>query len=105
MPETEPPADTDAAPEADASSGQIPIRSFDIPYRYDVTATTAELHEAHDGLDDGAETGVTASIAGRLMLKRDQGKIVFGVLQDGTGRIQIFAPAKTTPDFEDFSNL
>ena len=77
----------------------------DIPYRYDVTATTSALHGAHGELDDGAETGQVVSVAGRLMLKRDQGKIVFGVVQDGTGRIQIFAPAKTTPDFEAFTNL
>ena len=60
----------------------IAPRDFDIPYRFEVTATTAELHEAHGELEDGAETGVTATVAGRLMLKRDQGKIVFGVLQD-----------------------
>lgn len=77
----------------------------DIPYRYDVTHTTASLHEAHGELDDGAETGQVVTVAGRLMLKRDQGKIVFGVVQDGTGRIQIFAPAKTTPDFEAFTGL
>ncbi len=39
------------------------------------------------------------------MLRRDQGKIAFGVLQDGTGRIQLFAPAKVTPDFEKFVAL
>ena len=90
---------------AESSSGRIAARDFDIPYRFEVTATTAELHEAHGDLEDGAETGVTVSIAGRLMLKRDQGKIVFGVVQDGAGRIQIFAPAKTTPDFEGFAAL
>ncbi len=89
----------------ESSSGRIAPRDFDIPYRFDVSATTAELHEAHGNLEDGAETGVIATVAGRLMLKRDQGKIVFGVLQDGTGRIQLFAPTKTTPDFEGFSNL
>ena len=87
------------------SSGRIAPRDFDIPYRFEVTATTAELHETHGELEDGSETGITATVAGRLMLKRDQGKIVFGVLQDGTGRIQLFAPTKTTPDFEGFANL
>ena len=77
----------------------------DIPYRYDVSAKAADLHEAHAELEDGAETGDVVSVAGRLMLKRDQGKIVFGVLQDGTGRIQLFAPAKTTPEFEAFADL
>ena len=97
--------DNEENPTEETSSGMIAPRDFDIPYRFEVTATTAELHEAHGELEDGAETGVTATVAGRLMLKRDQGKIVFGVLQDGTGRIQLFAPTKTTPDFEGFSNL
>ena len=91
--------------EQSSSSGMIAPRDFDIPYRFDVTATTAALHAEYDELEDGAETGKTVSVAGRLMLKRDQGKIVFGVVQDGGGRIQIFAPAKTTPDFEGFANL
>ena len=39
------------------------------------------------------------------MLRRDQGKIVFGVLQDSTERIQLFASEKSSPDFELFSNL
>ena len=81
------------------------VRTFDIPYRFEVDATTADLHATHGELEDGEETGITATVAGRLMLKRDQGKIVFGVVQDSTGRIQIFAPAKTTPDFEEFTKL
>ncbi len=89
---------TDAAETTEA-------RTFDIPYRFEVDATAAALHAKHDGLEDGEETGTTATVAGRLMLKRDQGKIVFGVVQDGTGRIQIFAPAKTTPEFEAFTKL
>ena len=87
------------------SSGMIAARDFDIPYRFEVTAKSSELQAKYGELDDGAETGDMVSVAGRLMLKRGQGKIVFGVLQDDGGRIQIFAQAKTTPDFEDFSKL
>ncbi len=76
-----------------------------VPYRFDVDSNVAALQAAHGEIADGHETGQTATIAGRLMLKRDQGKIVFGVVQDSTGRIQIFAPAKTTPDFEGFAGL
>src|SRR4051794_11154084 len=39
------------------------------------------------------------------MLRRGQGKLVFGQLQDQTGRIQLFAPANVTPRFEDFGAL
>ena len=76
-----------------------------VPYRADVTATTAEIILDHAELEDGAETDVVVSIAGRLMLRRDQGKLAFGVLQDSTGRIQLFAMAKSTPDFDGFTGL
>ena len=77
----------------------------DFPYRYDVTHTTAEIVEDHSALEAGAETEVVVTIAGRLMLRRDQGKLAFGSLQDSTGRIQLFAMAKSTPEFEDFTGL
>jgi len=38
---------------------------------------------------------IQVSIAGRLMLKRVMGKASFGTLQDGTGRIQLFAARDT----------
>ena len=76
-----------------------------VPYRADVTATAAQIIRDHSDLEAGAETDVVVSIAGRLMLRRDQGKLAFGVLQDSTGRIQLFAMAKSTPDFEGFTGL
>ena len=45
------------------------------------------------------------AVAGRLMLRRVQGKLAFGTLADSTGRIQLFAPSATTPDFERFCEL
>ena len=80
-------------------------RSQDVPYRFEPDATASALQERFGSIADGEETGSIVTVAGRLMLKRDQGKIVFGVIQDSTGRIQLFAPAKTTPDFESFSRL
>ncbi len=77
----------------------------DIPYRYDPDATAAGLQQEHSGLEAGTETGRTVTVAGRLMLRRVQGKLAFGTLQDGTGRIQLFAPAASTPDFEGFADL
>ena len=52
------------------------------PYRFEVTATTAELRAAHDGLDAGAETGIEATVAGRVMLHRAQGKLAFATMRD-----------------------
>ena len=76
-----------------------------VPYSFDRTASTAELIEVHSEIEDGTETGIQASIAGRLMLRRVQGKLAFGVLQDSSGRIQLFAPSKVTPEFESFCDL
>ena len=76
-----------------------------VPYSFDVDATAAALAETHGSLEPGTETGEHVSIAGRLMLRRVQGKLAFGTLQDHTGRIQLFAPSKVTPDFEQFCEL
>ena len=105
MSETDPQENAPDPAEESSSSGIIAPRDFDIPYSFEVTATSADLIAKYGDLEDGAETGDIVSVAGRMMLKRGQGKIVFGVLQDGGGRIQIFAQAKTTPDFEEFSKL
>jgi len=77
----------------------------EIPYRYEKTAHAGELHARHAALEPGTETGEVVAVAGRLMLRREQGKLTFGTLQDGTGRIQLFARANSTPDYERFSSL
>ena len=70
--------------------------SVPVPYRYESTHAIAAVVAEHPALAPGDETGAVVTVAGRLMLRRDQGKLVFGQLQDATGRIQIFAPAATT---------
>ena len=76
-----------------------------MPYRFDRTDTAADLHEKWADLPPGVETGETASVAGRLMLRRDQGKVAFGTLADSSGRIQLFARAGETPRFDEFAAL
>ncbi len=76
-----------------------------VPYRFDVTHTTAEVAAEHPDLEPGTETDQTVTIAGRMMLRRDQGKIAFGTLQDSSGRIQLFATTKLTEEFEEFTSL
>ena len=78
---------------------------FDQPYDYDRDASAAELAERFAGLEPGTETGQRASVAGRLMLRRVQGKLAFGTLADSSGRIQLFAPMASTPDFSRFTEL
>ena len=76
-----------------------------VPYRFEPTHSIAPVVEQYSSIDDGSETGVTVTLAGRLMLRRDQGRIVFGVLQDATGRIQLFANAGWTAEFDAFKRL
>ncbi|HEX7096539.1 MAG TPA: lysine--tRNA ligase [Acidimicrobiales bacterium] len=76
-----------------------------VPYRFEPTATAVDVASRWGDIEAGAETGVEVTVAGRLMLKRHQGKLAFGVLQDSTGRIQLFAAAAATPDFDAFTKL
>ena len=75
------------------------------PYRYERNAVAADLAEQWSDLEPGTETETQVTIAGRLMLRRTQGKLAFGTLDDGTGRIQLFAPAAVTPDHAAFCDL
>ncbi len=69
-------------------------------------ATAADLHDEHGDLAAGESTGLAVTVAGRLMLRRVQGKLCFGTLDDASGkRIQLFAPAASTPDYEEFCAL
>ncbi len=82
----------------------------EIPYRYEPTTTAAAIRADHPDLEPGTETGTVVTIAGRLMLRRVQGKLAFGTLDDAsgdheTGRIQLFGLARSTPDFEGFCDL
>ena len=70
------------------------------PYKYEKTESVEEIISQYSHLPDGTGSGDEVSVAGRIMQRRDQGKVVFGNLQDSSGRIQLFAPSKSTPDFE-----
>src|SRR5512142_2237802 len=75
------------------------------PYRFERTATAAEIQAKYPDLEPGTETGDVVTVAGRLMLRRVQGKLAFGTFQDGTGRIQLFATAAGTAEFDGFCAL
>ena len=78
---------------------------MELPYQFTTTATTSEIRSEYASLEEGTSSGKTVTIAGRLMLRRVQGKVAFGDLQDMTGRIQLFAPAKVTPEYDSFTSL
>ena len=79
--------------------------SGDVPFRYDRDSSIESIVDRFGSLEPGTETDHRVAIAGRLMLRRVQGKVAFGTIQDSTGRVQLFALAKTTPEFEDFCGL
>ena len=82
-----------------------PAPEAQVPYRFDPTTTAGAVVADYADLADGEETGVVVTVAGRLMLRRDQGKLAFGDLQDSTGRVQLFALQRSTPNFAGFTGL
>ena len=76
-----------------------------VPYRFDRSHTAEEIRAAHRDLEPGDESGVTVSVAGRVMLLRPQGKLAFGQLRDSSGSVQLFALQAVTDDFEGFIKL
>jgi len=59
------------------------------PNKFDVRNNSQELQEKYAKLKAEEYTKDNVKIAGRLITFRDLGKIAFGVLQDGSGKIQI----------------
>ena len=66
------------AERADAAGGAYPVA---VP----VTDTIAQLRTRYAELEPGAETGVTASVAGRVVFSRNTGKLCFATLRSGGG--------------------
>ncbi len=69
------------------------FRSIGIePYANGFKATdhAAEIITRHAALADGEESTDVVTIAGRLVAKRDQGKLAFLVVRDSTDEIQLF---------------
>lgn len=80
--------------------------SFQPPYRLDVDAHVADLVDEYAGLEDGEETERVVTVAGRVMLLRDQGKLAFATLREGDGaEIQLFALSKVLEGYDDFVGL
>ncbi len=66
---------------------ELGINPFPAPL-FEVTHTAKEIKDYYT--EENKELYQSVSIAGRLMGVRDMGKANFGVLQDSTGRIQIY---------------
>jgi lysyl-tRNA synthetase, class II len=53
------------------------------------TTTIAQVRERFPDLEPDVSTGERVSVVGRVMLKRDGGKLCFATLRDGSGDLQV----------------
>jgi lysyl-tRNA synthetase len=115
-------AQDDAAPsEAESASAAAAIRAArldkvdalreagGVPYppRFARDRTLSDLRAEFGELGAGEETDVEVRVAGRLLLKREQGKLTFATIRDRDGEVQLFASAKDLGDdaFAAFNDL
>jgi len=70
------------------------------PYRFDRTHTLDEVRSTWGDLEPGAETDDRVSVAGRVMRKRDSGKLVFATIRDRSDDIQLFISKAVVGDDE-----
>lgn len=54
------------------------------------SARSSELKDTYESLEDGVETEDVVSVAGRIIAIRDQGKMMFVVIRDSEGDLQLF---------------
>jgi lysyl-tRNA synthetase, class II len=64
------------------------------PVTFDPTATLAEVRDRFDGLEAGTETGEEVTVAGRIVAKREMGKLRFLVLREDGVDLQLLCPLK-----------
>jgi lysyl-tRNA synthetase class 2 len=77
------------------------------PYRFDRSHTLGEIRNEFGTLEAGSETDTHVNVAGRILLKRDQGKLIFATLQDRETSIQLFVSKAIVGDdaFDAINNL
>jgi len=83
------------------------VERFEPPYRFEVTHRVGDVLAAYTHLQDGEETDDTVTVAGRVMLLRDQGRLAFATLREGSSgeEIQLFALSKVLDGFDRFVKL
>lgn len=66
------------------------IEDGGFPYAFRRTATAAEIANRFPDLEPGEHTGETVTVAGRLKNMRVMGKLIFAVVNDVSGSLQLF---------------
>lgn len=67
------------------------------PHFFDKKHSISELQEKHAKLKAGEKSDSIAKTAGRIMIIRDIGKIIFAVMQDEQAKIQVVLQENETP--------
>ena len=77
------------------------------PYRFDRSHTLAAVRHEWGELEPGSETAAEVTVAGRVMLLRDTGKLVFATIRDRDAHIQLFVSKAVIGDaaFDDVKEL
>lgn len=77
------------------------------PYRFDRTHTLSEVRAHHGELPPGSETEAAVRVAGRMLLKREQGKLIFATIREREAEIQLFVSRAVVGDeaFAAFADL
>lgn len=77
------------------------------PVRFDRSDTCGALQARFADLEAGAESQSIVRIAGRMLLQRNQGKLIFATLRDGEGSLQLFVSKAVVGDdaFDAFADL
>ena len=68
------------------------------PHKFEKKNNCAELKEKYKKLKNNEKTKDKVKIAGRIILKRDLGKLAFVKIRDGSGEIQLILQEKETPE-------
>ena len=68
------------------------------PYRFDRTHTLGEVRARWGSLGPGEETDAEIVVAGRVMLKREQGTLVFATMRDRSAELQLFVSLAVVGD-------
>ncbi len=95
-------ADRRAKLDAMAAAGGEPW-----PFSAKPDARVQDVVAAHSNLDDGEESDARYVLAGRMMLRRGQGKLIFASLADRSGTLQLFVSKAVIGDdgFAAFDDL
>ncbi len=76
-------------------------------YKFDKKDNSKEIQEKYAKLKDDEKTKNSVRVAGRIMIVRDMGNLIFSTLQDASGKIQLVFQKGETPEkiIELFSKL